>query len=148
MEVAASGIAVASIAIQLLTFTNTIRTFIRNVKDAPHELLRVVNLLERLSGLFQVVADLLEQQSSLQDGLFPIPDTICTCIRSCKENLAPLQEIVDRFSKFQTSSRLRRLPTDVKTALKAGDLRSLENRLQHEINGLSIALIANDTRIL
>lgn len=66
MEVAASGIAVASLAIQLLASTNTIRPFIRDVKDAPQELVRVANSLNRLSALFQDVADLLEQQTLLQ----------------------------------------------------------------------------------
>lgn len=129
MEVAAGGIAIASIAIQLLASTNTIRTFIRNVKDVLQELLRVVSLLDRLSALFQDVADLLEQQTLLQDELFPISDAICRWLRSCEESLAPLQEIVSRYSKFQASTRLRRLTIDVRTAPKAGDLRGLETRL-------------------
>lgn len=66
MEVATSGIAVASLAIQLLASTNTIRSFIRDVKDAPQELVRVANSLDRLSALFQDVVDLLEQQTLLQ----------------------------------------------------------------------------------
>jgi 3'-phosphoadenosine 5'-phosphosulfate sulfotransferase (PAPS reductase)/FAD synthetase len=147
MEVAASGIAVASIAIQLLDSTSTIRTFIYRVKDASQELLRVANLLDRLDGILQVVVDPLDQQASLQDQLFPIPKSLSRCLQRCKESLVPLQETVDKYSKNQASNRLRRLQADVRAALRADDLRSLENRLQQEIDIMSLALVANSTRV-
>ena len=147
MEVAASGIAVASIAIQLLNSTNTIRTFIRNVKNAPQELLRVASLLDRLGSILQIIVDLLDQQALLNDQLFPVPDSIHGCLRRCKDSILPLQEIVDRYPSYQTSNRLRRLQADVRAALKAGDVRSLEIRLQQEIEILSLALVANGTKI-
>ena len=147
MEVAASGIAVASIAIQLLNSTNTIRTFIRDVKNAPQELLRVASLLDRLGGILQIIVDLLDQQALLNDQLFPVPDSIHGCLRRCEESIVPLQEIVDRYSSSQTSNRLRRLQADVRAALKAGDVRSLEIRLQQEIEILSLALVTNGTKI-
>ena len=147
MEVAASGIAVASIAIQLLNSTNTIRTFIRDVKNAPQELLRVASLLDRLGGILQIIVDLLDQQALLNDQLFPVPDSIQGCLRRCEESIVPLQEIVDKYSSSKTSNRLRRLQADVRAALKAGDVRSLEIRLQQEIEILSLALVANGTKI-
>ena len=147
MEVAASGIAVASIAIQLLNSTYTIRTFIRDVKNAPQELLRVASLLDRLGGILQIIVDLLDQQALLNDQLFPVPDSIHGCLRRCEESIVPLQEIVDRYSSSQTSNRLRRLQADVRAALKAGDVRSLEIRLQQEIEILSLALVTNGTKI-
>ena len=147
MEVAASGIAVASIAIQLLNSTNTIRTFIRDVKNASQELLRVASLLDRLGGILQIIVDLLDQQALLNDQLFPVPDSIHGCLRRCEESIVPLQEIVDKYSSSQTSNRLRRLQADVRAALKAGDVRSLEIRLQQEIEILSLALVANGTKI-
>jgi hypothetical protein len=147
MEVAASGIAVASIAIQLLDSTNTIRAFIYRVKDASQELLRVANLLDRLDGILQVVVDLLDQQASLQDQLFPIPKSLTRCLPRCKESLVPLQETVVKYSKSQVSNRLRRLQADVRAALRADALRSLENRLEQEIDIMSLALVANSTRV-
>ena len=147
MEVAASGIAVASIAIQLLNSTNTIRTFIRDVKNASQELLRVASLLDRLGGILQIIVDLLDQQALLNDQLFPVPDSIHGCLRRCEESIVPLQKIVDRYSSSQTSNRLRRLQADVRAALKTGDVRSLEIQLQQEIEILSLALVANGTKI-
>lgn len=147
MEVVASGFAVASLATQLLDSTNEIRKFIRSVKDAPQELLRIASLIDRLGGILQVVIDLLDQQASLQDRPLPVLESLSRCLQSCKESLVPLQGIVDKYSKSQASGRLRRLHVDVKAALRAGDVRSLENRLQQDIDILSLALVANSTRV-
>jgi hypothetical protein len=147
MEVAASGIAVASIAIQLLNSTNTIRTIICNVKNASQELVRVSSLLDRLGGILQIIVDLLDQQALLKDQLIPVPESIHRCLRRCGESIVPLQEIVDRYSSSQASNRLHRLRADVRAALKAGDVRSLEIRLQQEIEILSLALVTNGTKI-
>jgi len=147
MEVAASGIAVASIAIQLLNSTNTLRTFIRGVKDAPQELLRVASLLNLLGGILQIVVDLLDQQALLKDSFIAVPESVHKCLQRCEESIVPLQEIVDRYLSSQASNRLRRLQADFKAALKAGDVRILEIRLQQEIEILNLALVANGTRI-
>jgi len=147
MEVAASGIAVASIAIQLLNSTNTIRTFIRDVKNASQELLRVASLLDRLGGILQIVVDLLNQQDLLKDQPIPVPESVYRCLQRCEESIVPLQDIVNRYLSSQASNRLRRLQADVKASLKAGDVRNLEIRLQQEMEILSLALVTNGTRI-
>lgn len=90
MEVAASGIAVASIAIQLLESTNRIRSFLRTVENAPQDLQRIANLLDRLSTLLGEVQDLLDMQASIQDQVFPTSGAIETFLQTCKESLAPL----------------------------------------------------------
>lgn len=147
MEVAASGIAVASIAIQLLESTNRIRNFLRSVENAPQDLQRVANFLDRLSTLLGEVQDLLDMQASIQDQLFPASGVIRTFLQSCKESLAPLQAKVDKYSKSPASNRLRRRQMDLRAALNAGDLRNLEMHLQQEINSLGAALSVNGLRI-
>ena len=147
MEVAASGIAVASIAIQLLNSTNTLSTFIRGVKDAPQELLRVASHLDLLGGILQIVVDLLDQQALLEDQLIAVPESLHKSLQRCEESIVTLRKIVDRYLSSQASNRLRRLQADFKAALKAGDVRILEIRLQQEIEILNLALVANGTRI-
>lgn len=147
MEVAASGIAVASIAIQLLNSTNTLSTFIRGVKDAPQELLRVASHLDLLGGILQIVVDLLDQQALLEDQLIAVPESLHKSLQRCEESIVPLRKIVDRYLSSQASNRLRRLQADFKAALKAGDVRILEIRLQHEIQILNLALVTNGIKI-
>jgi hypothetical protein len=53
--------AVASLSIQLVQSIGAIKTFIRNVKGAPEELERLVDLLERLAALLEDVRDVMER---------------------------------------------------------------------------------------
>lgn len=147
MEVAASAIAVASIAIQLLNSTNTLSTFIRGVKDAPQELLRVASHLDLLGGILQIVVDLLDQQALLNDQLIAVPESVHKSLQRCEESIVPLQEIVDRYLSSQASNRLRKLHADFKAALKAGHVRMLEIRLEQEIQILNLALVTNGIKI-
>lgn len=148
MEVVASGFAVASLAIQLLDSTSMIKKFVRSVKDAPQERIRVVSLLDRLSGLFQSIANTLNQQASMPDHLVPAPGAIAKCLHSCEEGLEPLQKMADKHIKLQAANRLRRLRTAVRATLKADDLRNLEMRLHQEITGLVAALEINNTSLV
>lgn len=147
MEVAASGIAVATIAIQVLASTEKVKRFIRNIKDAPQELVRISNLLDNLRTLLEAVTELLKHQASLEEYLFPAPDILHRCVKGCEEGLAPLKEIVDKYAGSQATTRTRRLQAGIRTALKAGDLQGLEMRLQQEIISLNAALVVNGNKI-
>jgi len=48
LSTAASGIAVVSLAIQLVDSVREIRRFLRDLSEAPKELKRLVDLLEQL----------------------------------------------------------------------------------------------------
>lgn len=147
----ASGIAVASLAIQLVQSVGTIKTFIRNVKDAPKELERLVELLERLGALLEDVRDVMERQSSLQGQHFPAPSmTIFKCLQSCEKTLQPLHNTVDKFntSQPQVGSMMAKLKNEVKLGLKAKNIADFETRIDQEINYLHAALGMNSTSIL
>ncbi|CAO2647786.1 Nn.00g087080.m01.CDS01 [Neocucurbitaria sp. VM-36] len=148
---AASGIAVVSLSIQLVQSVGTIKTFIRNVKDAPKEFERLVELLERLSALLEDVCAVLERQSSLQGQHFPAPSmTIFKCLQGCEKTLQPLQNIVEKFDNSQphTASVIARFKNEVKLGLKAKDIAGFEMRIEQEINYLHAALGMNSTAIL
>lgn len=49
----ASGMAVVSLSLQLIQSVDTIRTFIRNVKEAEKELERLASLLTRLAAILE-----------------------------------------------------------------------------------------------
>jgi hypothetical protein len=77
-----------SLSIQLVQSIGIIKTFIRNVKDAPKELERLVDLLERLEALLSDVRDVMERQSSLQGLHLPAPSmTIFKCLKGCEETV-------------------------------------------------------------
>ncbi|KAF2625572.1 hypothetical protein BU25DRAFT_115911 [Macroventuria anomochaeta] len=144
----ASGIAVASLAIQLLQSVNTIRSLLHNVQDPPQELIRIADLLKRLGALLQDVRSIVEKQTSLQGHHFPVPTmTISTCLKSCEEALKPLEPITKTLSLDHNASKFAKLRSDIRLGFKTNDIKNTEIRLQHEITSLSTALAINNTNI-
>ncbi|KAH9871944.1 hypothetical protein J1614_006203 [Plenodomus biglobosus] len=151
MEGVASGMAVASLSLQLVDSIIKIKNFLRHVKDAPKELERLIDLLERLEALLEDVRSLIERQTSLHAQHFPLPsNTINHCLRSCEKTLQPLHELVKSCSTpaAQESSGLARLKRDIKLGLKAKDIVGFETRVEHETGYLQAALGTNTTSIL
>jgi predicted small secreted protein len=64
---AASVIAVASLALQLLQSVNTVKAFVHDIQSASKDLERLADSLGRLGALFQDVRDVMEKQTSLPD---------------------------------------------------------------------------------
>ena len=148
---AASGIAVVSLAIQLIQSVALIREFIKDVKGASKELHRLVGKLELLNALLENVQKVLEQQSSLSAMHFPAPSmAVFKCLQGCEDSIEPLVNIVKKFSlpQSQSSSSTARLKNEIKLALKAKDISTLETRIQHDIDLLTNSLSINQSGIL
>lgn len=143
--------AVASLSLQLLQSISEVKTFLRNVRDAPKELERLADLLERLEGILQDVRDIMERQSSLQGQHFPTPSmTIFKCLKSCEKTLQALQDIVKKVAALyaQDRSAIARLKDDVKLEFKAKDIAAFETRIEREINYLYATMGSNSASIL
>lgn len=148
LSTAASGIAVVSLALQLIQSVDNINTCIRKVKDAPKELTRLTERLERLGALLTDVDHLIQQRAAVQAHTAPPSETISCCLRSCQEILAPLKTIVDDFTKLQARSRstASRIKSDIRFSMKTRDITSIEARIQDEISSLTTAVVvANAT---
>jgi hypothetical protein len=151
LATAASGMAVASLSIQLLQTIGTIRTFIRDVKSASRELERLAALLDRLNALLENVQDVMERQTSLQGQHFPAPaQMIFDALKSCKGGLEALQSVVERYkgSHAGNKSSVVKWKDDIKFGFKTKDIAGFEVRIQQEIDYLHAALSLNSTSIL
>jgi hypothetical protein len=147
----ASGMAVASLAIQLVQSVRTVKTFIRDVKGASKELERLVELLDRLGALLDDVRNLMERQISLQGQHFPAPSmTIFNCLKSCEASLESLHSIIEKYMKSQSGnvSAMSKLKDDIKFGFKKKDIVDFEVRIQREIEYLQASLNLNSTDIL
>jgi hypothetical protein len=147
----ASGMAVASLSLQLLQSIDTVRTFVRDVKGAPKELQRLAALLDRLHALLRTIRDMLERQTTLQAQNFPAPSPIIfEALKSCESSLEPLCSVVEKCGKERDgkSSSLVRLKDDIKIGLKTKDIAGFEAQIQREIEYLHTALSVNSTCIL
>jgi hypothetical protein len=144
---AASVIAVASLALQLLQSVDTVKAFVRDIQSVSKELARLAELLTRLAALLQDVRDVMERQTSLH--YFPQPsNTIFACLKSCEESLGLLKDVVKRYDKGQSkTSAFRKFQDDFKLVFKMKDIAIFETRIQREIDGLHAALGMNTTSI-
>ena len=145
----ASGMAVVSLSIQLIESVATIKTFIRNVKESPKELERLVDLLERLEGLLEDIRDLLERQSPKGQYL-PMPSMmIFRNLQSCEKTLQPLNEMVKKLgtSTPLAGTGMARLKGGLKVAFKTKDIADLEARIEREITFLHTSLGINQSDI-
>jgi hypothetical protein len=70
---AASGMAVASLSIQLLQTIGTIKICIRDIEGATNEVERPAILLDRLNALLENIRTVMERQASLQGQHFLTP---------------------------------------------------------------------------
>ncbi|CAN9467705.1 unnamed protein product [Alternaria alternata] len=148
---AASGIAVVSLAIQLIQSVALIREFIKDVKGASKELHRLVGKLELLNALLENVQKVLEQQSSLSGTHFPAPSmAVFNCLQGCEDSIQPLVNIVKKLSlpQSQSGSSTARLKSEIKLGLKTKEIATLETRIQHDIDLLTNSLSINQSGIL
>jgi len=147
----ASGMAVASLSIQLIQSIGTIKAFIRDVKGASKELDRLSELLDRLSSLLQDVRDVMERQTSLQSQHFPAPlMAIFDCLKGCETSLQLLQGVVKGYAKApgNKASSIMKLRDDIKFGFRTKEIAGLEGRIQRDIDYLHAALGLNSTNIL
>lgn len=151
LSVAASGMAVASLSLQLLHTIGTIKTFIRDVKGTSKELERLTGLLDRLHALLENFRDVIERQTSLQAQHFPAPaPMIFDALNSCQRSLEPLVAIVEKQKKSQAGnvSAVVKWKDDIKFGCKTKDIAEFEVRIQRDIDYLHAALTVNSTSIL
>ncbi|KAH8732309.1 hypothetical protein GQ44DRAFT_177105 [Phaeosphaeriaceae sp. PMI808] len=147
----ASGMAVASLSIQLIESIGTIKTFIGDVKGASKELERLSELLDQLGALLGDVKDVMERQTSLQGHHFPAPSvTIFNCLKNCESSLQLLNGTVEKYKGAQSgnTSAIVRLKSDIEFGFKMKDIAGFEVRIERDINYLQTALATNSTSIL
>jgi hypothetical protein len=147
----ASGMAVVSLSIQLVETVGKIRAFIRNVKDAPKEIERLVGLLEKLEMLLSDVRDIMDRQALLQGQHFPTPSaTILHCLQSCEQTLQPLHDIIERsqLPKTPHHSAMAKLKNGIAFGFKTKDIATWEARIEREVNYLHTALGSNSNTLL
>jgi len=151
LSVAASGMAVVSLSLQLLNTIGTVKTFIRDVKGASKELERMADLLDRLHALLENVRDVIKRQTSLQSQHFPAPSPmIFDALKSCENSLEPLVATVEKHKKSQVGSvsAVVKWKDDIKFAFETKDIAEFEVRIQRDIDYLHAALTVNSTSIL
>ncbi|CZR58008.1 uncharacterized protein PAC_07898 [Phialocephala subalpina] len=147
LSAAASGIAVVSLAIQLVDSVREIQRFLRSIADAPEELSRLLDLLEQLELILESVGKLVENQRA-QYGVLDIDvsPSILKAIQSCDKTLKKLDGFIDKTRRTETTkSQAVRSLGRFRLACKKGDIDEYEMQLYYVISKLNLVMTTNLT---
>lgn len=143
MDGVSGAFAVVSLAIQLVDSVQEARTFLKDVRNAPNELVRLDETLDQLSSVLRYVRTLLEEQL-LSLRLPGTPTFILDALENCARKMGPLKSLVDE-ARVSTGQRrsVQRAWGSAKVALKKEDLRQLERQLGDAKSDLQLAITGN-----
>jgi hypothetical protein len=89
---AASGIAVVSLAIQLIATTRDVRSFFNDIVGAPSEIQRLALELSRLANILRDIQVVIEMQR-LRDGAPDPAPSLLTSLETCRNQLSTIHAI-------------------------------------------------------
>ncbi|KAF1344680.1 hypothetical protein BDV97DRAFT_60144 [Delphinella strobiligena] len=124
MGAIASGIGIASFAIQLAESIQKLKALCDDIRDAPESISSSLEQLDMLNLQVQEVAS--EEQENPQ--VFASSTSLQQCITLCKQGTAALAEIVNELEKEMTTGK--RIWGKLKVVLKKDTLRKLASRLE------------------
>lgn len=118
----ASGMGVASLAIQVADSILKLKEFLDNVKEAPEEIKYLIEEIDTLSTLlFEFDTDILEGESELDSS------SMRKCWEHCSQGLGVLEAIVRELD--MDIGRRRRIGS-FKAVLRKGTIERLKDRLK------------------
>jgi len=141
LSAAASGIAVVSLALQLVDSVRQIQRFLRKVSEAPKELRRLLDLLEQLELILESIGDLINKQQQSGDQDVAVSETVLRAMKTCENTVKELASTVDRARKdFEEKSRMTKMVACFRLECKRRDVEEFERRIQDAISLLNLTM--------
>jgi hypothetical protein len=132
LGIAASGIGIASLALQVGDCIVRLKGFWDAVKDAPEE---IKHLLEEIETLSSVLSDFeTNEQPELDLG----HESTSRCLEFCKKALGILDSVV---KEVEANMRKRKRVGSVKAVLKRDAIKKLKERL---MSAQSMLMLSNN----
>ena len=134
LSAAASGIAVASLAIQLVDSVREIRRFFRTLKDAPEELDRLIDLLEHMELMLDNIGKLVEPDTD-------ISPSVLKAIQICEKALNKLGALIQKMKRdCSAQSPLKKSLGFFKLACKKEEVEEIERQLDRAVSNLNMVM--------
>lgn len=145
LSTVASGMAVASLAIQLVDSVREFQRFMRRLSHVRTELKRLIDLLYQLELIFECIGNLIPQQEGYMTDA-NITSNIFRSMKTCEDTLSILGNVVESAKKASVSkSKVGQSFGLYKLAWKRKDIEDYENELQRMIGILDLAMTINLT---
>jgi uncharacterized protein YoxC len=145
LSAAASGIAVVSLAIQLVDSVRQIQRFLRNVSEAPKELRRLINLLEQLELILENIGELIDrQQRQSADEDVALSETVLRAMKTCENTVKGLAGIVDAARKSaEAKNKATKALGSLRLSCKKKDIEEFERQLHEAVSLLNLTMTTN-----
>ncbi len=145
MDVASGVFAVISLSLQLAKTVKKVETFLRDVQNAPDELKRLVDTLDRFNLILIHVKTYVEQLSSI-DGLPGCIDVIERTLHSCESNVCKLDSYVNVFQTlFNGKGQRRKIWASMKTVVKKEEIMQMQGMIHQDMSSLQAAMLINNS---
>lgn len=150
LSAAASGIAVVSLAVQLIGSVRDIRRFLRRVSEAPKELKQLIDLLEQLELVLQNIGMVIENQRKHNDnGDIDVSLSVLRAIEACESKVTILEGVIEATKKASsTRNKTARTLVSFKLTWKKREINEFESQLHDTVNLLNLAMTANLTLVV
>ena len=135
--VVASGIGIASFAIQMVSNIQTIYDFWKSIEGAPED---IGNTIEELRVLAAILKDLPNITNS--NGTSSSPISILECLQHCRKALDHLNPIVSKLHAGILGNKRQKQWTSIKLVLGKAQMRDLNQRLERAKSTLGLVLIS------
>lgn len=144
---AASAVAIVSLAVQLVDTVQEISKFLKNVQDAPKEVLRLLETLEQLQCTLDNVRQLIDHQF-LVLRLPGSPVFIIKAMDNCEKQIKELETLTCKARKsLEHQHTVRRAWSSVKIVAKRKDIEDIRCRLRDAKMDLQFALSSNSWQL-
>ncbi|KAN0099533.1 hypothetical protein V8E51_013308 [Hyaloscypha variabilis] len=147
LSAAASGIAVISLALQLVDSVRQIQRFLRKVSEAPKELRRLIELLEQLELILESIGELInkqQQQGGNQD--VAVSETVLRAMKNCENTVKGLASTVDGARKsIEARSKTTKTLACFRLSCKKRDIEEFERQIHEAVSLLNLTITTNLT---
>jgi len=144
LSAAASGIAVVSLALQLVDSVRQIQRFLRNVSEAPKELRRLIDLLEQLELILESIGELINKQQQAGEQDVAVSETVLRAMRTCENTVKGLASIVDKARKdVEAKSKATKTIACLRLSCKRRDVEEFERKIQEAVSLLNLTMTTN-----
>jgi hypothetical protein len=134
LSAASSGIAVVSLAIQLVDSVREIRRFFRTLKDAPEELGRLLDLLEHMELILENIGKLVDPDSDLSPS-------VLKAIQTCEKALNKLGALIQKVKRNSLAQiPLKRSLGFFRLACKKQEVEEIEKQLDRAVGNLNMVM--------
>lgn len=147
MEAVGGALAVVSLTLQLAATVQQVSKFLRDVRDAPKEVVRLIETLDQLHDTLEHVRQLVEQQFVVL-RLPGSPELITKAVETCEKHVKTLETIAKRAQRcLDDQPKLRRIWSSMKNVAKRQDLDDLQARLKEAKGDLQLAILSNSMQL-